>query len=423
MIDIDEAQRVVLSHVRPLDTEQVPLGEAGMRTLAEAVRCDIDMPPFDRAVMDGYAVRAIDTIAAPLRLRVVGRSAAGGSGTCSVEAGEAVKINTGAPMPAGADAVVRIEATELSVSNAEVVVRESVTPGRFVTPKAAYVTAGSVILPNGTVLGPTEIAAAATAGVATVTVYRQPVVAILSTGDELIEVDRKPAGAQIRNSNQYVLQALAESAHCKIRLLGVAGDDENQLRCKIDAGLSADVLCITGGVSMGDRDLVPDVLAAAGATIHVRKISIKPGRPTLFATGRGGALVFGLPGNPASAFVVFELLVRSAIAALQGRTGEAPKPTRVRLHGTLAATSARQTYHPARVSISDDGELVARTLSWQGSGDAIGMVGANGLMVREPNTRAVGDGETVRALLLSAPVSSGPNDSPWGSQYCTARTD
>lgn len=247
---------------------------------------------------------------------------------------------------------------------------------------------------------PLAIGAAAAAGAARVTVYRRPSVAVLATGDELIEIDRRPSGASVRNSNQYLLEALILSAHAEPVLLGVARDDRVALREKIEAGLRSDVLCITGGVSAGAFDFVPEVLEACGARFHIRKMAIKPGRPTIFATTPAGRSIFALPGNPASALVGFELLVRPALAALEGRPGEVQVPVRATLRGSIPAAGERRRFVPARGVVGEDGGWKVEVLSWHGSGDSFGMATANALIVRSPGAAAVSDGAVVSALSL-----------------------
>ncbi len=401
MIDIDEAYEVLFSNIKAGKTVVLPLSEALYRTLAVPVSCDVDYPPFDRSVMDGYAVRAVDVADAPATLRVAGQIPAGTMPDRSLLPGEAMQINTGAPIPSGADAVVRVEQTELTDSGDGVLIREAVAPGQFITRRATYILAGQTVLEAGTRLAPLEIGAAAAAGAARVTVYRRPTVAVLATGDELVEIDEQPVGAQIRNSNQHLLAALITAACAEPVVLGVAGDDRESLRDSITEGLRSDVLCITGGVSMGAFDFVPEVLEQCGATFHIRKMAIKPGRPTIFASVTGGALIFALPGNPAGAFVGFELLVRPALAALEGRGGAVPLVGRAALRGSIKPTSNRRTYLPARAHLDDDGGWVAEPLSWQGSGDSFGMATANALIMRPPEAGAARGGDSVSILLLN----------------------
>ncbi len=400
LIDVPEAQAILFRHVRPGATVRMPLREALFRTLVEPVSCDVDYPPFDRSVMDGYAVRAADVASAPVQLKLVGRIAAGAMPQKKLSSGQTMQINTGAPLPAGADAVVRLEDTQLSSDATHLMFQQSVPPGHFITRRGTYVSAGQTVLAAGTRLTPLEIAVAATAGAASVTVYRQPRVAVLATGDELIDIDQTPRGAEIRNSNQYLLEALIRGTHAEPLVLGVARDHPETTRTKIAEGLEADVLCITGGVSVGEFDFVPKALAALGACVHIHKMMIKPGRPTLFATMPSGTLVFALPGNPVSAFVGFELFVRPSLAALEGRCGIVPRPVGAKLRGALSASADRRSYWPARVQADPDGDLHAEALAWHGSGDPFGLATANAMIMRPPNSPAATTGERVSVLLL-----------------------
>lgn len=400
MIDVTEAHDVLRKHLMPGPTVRMGVREALFRTLAQPIVSDVDHPPFDRAVMDGYAVRAEDVRAAPVTLKMVGQLAAGVVAERPVARSEAIQINTGAPLPPGADAVVRVEDTEPDASGRTVLIKKAVDRGTFVTPQATYVRSGQTVLPAGARMTPAAIGTAAAAGASMVTVYRRPTVGILSTGDELVDIDQRPEGAQIRNSNQYQLASLIESAHAEPVVLGVARDDRDELRARITQGLRSDVLCITGGISMGAFDFVPEVLKACGATFHIHKMAIKPGRPTIFATVGDGTPVFALPGNPASALVGFVLLVKPALAALEGRAGELPRPVSATLRGSIGATKNRRTYLPARVEVDDDGSFVVEPLSWHGSGDAIGMAATNALIVRAPDSEPAATGDMVRMIQL-----------------------
>ena len=400
MIDVDEAYELLFSSIKPVERVEVPLSEALYRTLAAPVRCDLDSPPFDRSVMDGYAVRAEDVADAPVALRMVGRIPAGTMPEDRLSPGEAVQINTGAPIPRGADAVVRVEQTELMDSGKAVLIREMSGPGQFITPRGTYIKAGQTVMRVGTRLAPLEIGAAAAAGAARVSVYRRPRVAVLATGDELVDIEQKPTGALIRNSNQELLSALISTAHAQPVLLGVARDNKETLRERIVEGLREDVLCITGGVSMGAFDFVPEVLEQCGATFRIRKMAIKPGRPTIFATTSNGTLIFALPGNPAGAFVGFKLLVRPALAALEGRSGAVPPVGRATLAASIQPARNRRTYLPARAYVGADGGWEVETLSWQGSGDSFGMATANALIMRPPEADAANSGDTVQILFL-----------------------
>lgn len=400
MIDVPEAQRIIDREVQPLETVEVALGDALYRTLAEPVRVDVDYPPFDRSLMDGYAVRFADTAEVPVTLKVMGRIPAGTVAQTGIGAGEAMQINTGAPIPEGADAVVRVEDTELDDAGAEVRIAVSAKAGQFITPQAAYVTSGEVVLERSTLLTPLEMGVAASCGAGRVSVYKQPRVAVMVTGDELVGVDEIPQAGQIRNSNQWILEALVQAAHAEPVSLGVVRDDRDALREAVETGQESDVLLITGGVSMGAFDFVPEVLEACEARFCFQKMAIKPGRPVIFAVMPGGTLVFALPGNPVSAFVGFELLVEPALSALQGRPGAARAMVRARLQGTVTTTGNRRSFMPARVRSDERGELVAEPLSWRGSGDPFGMATANALIVRPPQSDAAGPGDSVLIIQL-----------------------
>ncbi len=397
MIDVDQARRIVLARVAPLRTQEVPLEEGFGRTLARAIRCDVDDPPFDKSVMDGFAVRAVDVERVPTRLQIVGQIGAGSVANRAVEAKQAMQINTGAPIPAGADAVVRVEHTQSVEGGAAIEITHSVEAGKFITQRAAHISVGSVVIESGVVLGPAEIGAAAGAGASRLVVYRKPRTGVLVTGNELVGVDQVPRGPQIRNSNAYVLRSLLSSAGVTSVDLGIAGDDIDELEARIRVGLREPMLCITGGISMGAFDFVPEVLERCGVTFHIRKMRIKPGRPVIFGTTGDGTAVFALPGNPVSAMVAFVLLVEPALSALQGRKELELTRVSAALDGTLGRTSDRRTFRPGSLTVGEDGLYRVMPVSWKGSGDLFGMVGSNALIEQPPDSegRQVGDAVTV----------------------------
>ncbi|HUU85537.1 MAG TPA: gephyrin-like molybdotransferase Glp [Phycisphaerae bacterium] len=401
LISVGQAQEMILGSVQPGPTVTVPLRSALGRTLAERVVCDIDFPPFNRAMMDGYAVRAADVATVPAALQVVGRVAAGAVAERAVEPGEAMQINTGAPIPPGCDAVVRVEDTQTDGNR--VVVRVVASAGRFVARRGEYVRAGAAVLEPGVCLGAGQIAIAATAGRTSLSVYERPDVAILVTGDELVEPGVLPTGGQIRDSNRYVLDGLIDRSGGRPVDLGLVRDDPEALKDKIRTGLATGFLCITGGVSMGEFDFVPQCVTECGATVRFHKLALKPGKPTLFATTDDGACVFGLPGNPVSVFATFWLLVRPALAVRQGRPPAVPRPVAARLEGRVGPTADRQTYRPARVHPHVDGRLVAEPLVWHGSGDPFGLAVCNAMIVTAPGSPARGPGDTIEVLLIEVP--------------------
>ncbi len=395
---VSEAQAQVAACIRPGPVVRIPLGEALGRVTAEAIVCDMDYPPFTKAMMDGYAVRAED-VAEGGSLKVVGQVAAGGEAREPLRAGEAVQINTGAPVPEGADAVVPVERTECSEAGL-VHIRVKVTRGQHVVPPAAYVHAGAAVVGARTRLRPSHIAVAAAAGAVEISVYRQPRVAILVTGDELVDVSRVPQGAQIRDGNGPMMAALVREAHAAPIELGAVGDDKRLLERAIRQGLDADLLCISGGVSMGAFDFVPEVLTDCGVRTLVRKVRLKPGKPTTIGVAESGTGVFALVGNPIGCFVGFRLFVCMAIEAFEGRAGTRARSVAARLVGQCPPTSERETYLPARVGTGARGELTAEPLSWHGSGDPFGFSDADALIVRQPGAGAAEIGDAVSIILL-----------------------
>ncbi|MCB9850666.1 MAG: molybdopterin molybdotransferase MoeA [Phycisphaerales bacterium] len=401
MVTLADAEAIVRANLNTLPVVSVPLKDARGMTLARTIHCDIDVPPFARSMMDGYAVRSADVQAAPVELRVIGQVAAGATSDRVLGPGEAMQINTGAPIPGGADAVVKVEDTTVSSDGAAVTVNYSVPVGKAICPRADYVAQGDVALDRGDTLGPEQIAIAATVGAATVEVFRRPRIAVLVTGDELVAVDVTPVGGQIRDSNGPMLRSLLTDAGAEVIDLGRVGDDRDALVKRVREGLGYDGLCITGGISMGAFDFVPDVLAECGVRVHFRKMSTKPGRPTLFGTSESGGWVFALPGNPISAHVGFALLVRPALAMMQGRENW-PTPRRAVLRGQCGANGQRQSFQPARLSVADDGRCVVEPLAWRGSGDPFGFRFADVLLMRPANAPAVEDGALVEVIPLRA---------------------
>ncbi len=312
---IDEALALVLAHVRPLPLEDVSVGSAAGRVLGEDARAVTDLPPFDSSAMDGYAVRADDT---PGRLRVVGHSAAGRPELGAVGPGEAVVISTGAVVPAGADAVVPVERT-----TGDVVV-ETVGRGDNVRPRGGDTRTGDVVVAAGSPLGPPQVSALAAAGVAVVRCARRPRVAVLSTGSELRAPGEPLAPGEIYESNSVLVAAQLGLAAATATVFPVVADDAAATHAALEQALEHDVLITTGGVSVGPHDLVRATLAELGAQEVFWRVAVKPGKPIAFSV-RGDALVFGLPGNPVSSLVGFELFVRPALRALQGAREPGPE--------------------------------------------------------------------------------------------------
>jgi len=397
MIPVEEALEVVLREAQALPAEEVALDDALLRVLAEDVASDLDLPPFDRAAMDGYALRAADVAGAPVALEIVGEVRAGQWPDLAVGPGQAVRIMTGAPVPPGADAVQPVENTQ-PLDEFRVTIRSPVAQGAHVAPRGSEARAGTLLLSRGRVIDPAAVAVLASAGKPRVRVARRPVVALLVTGDEIVAVSETPAPGQIRNSNGPAVAAQARLAGATVRLLGVAPDRQDAIAEALRAGLSADVLVVSGGVSAGDYDLVEPALLGLGATFLFSKVAIKPGAPLVF--GRcSGTLVFGLPGNPVSAQVTFDLFVRPALLKMQGARVLARPRVEVELATAVENRSGRKSHAPARVRF-EGGRLLAWPLRSMGSGDLVAHARANALVMIEADRPQAATSETTKAVLL-----------------------
>jgi molybdopterin molybdotransferase len=322
MIEFAEARILVLSAVKTLPAETVPLARALGRTLARDVKAREPVPPFTKATMDGYAVRAADTVPAPaVELTIVEDLPAGRLSRRALGPMQAARIMTGAPLPDAADAVVMVEDTE--PSDRGIVVRRAVRPGDNIGLAGEDLKKGETALERGVLLGPAEIGMLAAVNLSRVPVVRRPEVAVIATGDEIVEPGLKKRRGQIRNSNGPALAAMAVRAGAVARYLGIARDRSAVLAAKLARAGSADVIVLSGGVSVGDHDLVKEELRAAGVRPVFWRVRIKPGKPVFFGR-RGRQLVFGLPGNPTSAMVTFLLFVEPALAGMLGRAGPGP---------------------------------------------------------------------------------------------------
>lgn len=399
MIPVAGAIQIVLQQTSLLGTESVPIGEVLGRILGEDVIADSDLPPFDRAQMDGYAVRAVDVETTPARLRIVGESAAGAGWHHEMKAGEAVRIMTGAPVPQGADSVQQVELTREANGADTVEILESVQPGRSIVRQAAEITSGETVLRAGEEINAQAIATLASFGYAQVKVGRQPRVAVMATGSELVDVGRTPARDQIRDSNNYTIEAYAKLAGATVERVPLAGDDTELLKKQMAAALEhSDVLVTSGGVSMGVYDFTKTAFRELGAEIFFERVALKPGKPTVFGK-IGDKLIFGLPGNPVSVAVTFNLFARAALRAMQGATEKTlPEVTAV-LARNVKASPDRDSYLPAVLLTGDDGRLLAEPLKWGGSSDFVSFARANGLII-VPAGASITPGDIAKCLRL-----------------------
>jgi molybdopterin molybdotransferase len=393
-LSFEQARACVLREVSAgrgsLLTEQVPSLEAAGRVLAEEITADRDYPPFARSARDGFAVRAADV---PGELQVLGEVRAGEVYRGFVSSKGAVEIMTGAPLPEGADAVVMVEHTERAGDRVKIA--RSLKSGENFNAQGIEAKQGSIVLSPGRRLGFAEIALLAMVGRECATVYKRPSVAILPTGDEIVEAGQKPEAFQIRNSNAWSMAVQVRRAGGEPQILPIARDNYESTRELIEQGLEHDLLLLSGGVSAGKYDIVERVLADLGAKFFFDRVLVQPGQPLVFGTARG-KFFFGLPGNPASTMVTFEVFARAAVELLTGAT-EAPLPLlQARLSKEVRHKPGLTRFLPAQVSA--DGSTVTPEL-WQGSGDVNSLARANAFLVTEPDRESWAAGDMIRVLL------------------------
>lgn len=382
MLTVAQAFEKLLATVQAGKVTTVNISEALGLTLAEDVIATQDSPPFDKALMDGYAVRSIDLVDGSGKLRVIEVVTAGQIPKQSVGTGEAIQIMTGAPLPDGADLVVKVEDTERDGD--DVAIQNALTkPGLNLIRRGTSIKAGNIVIPKGTLLNGSRIGALAEMGHVKVSTRPRPQIAILATGDELVPVEQSPGPGQIRNSNGTMLAAQLTAAGAIPFSLGIARDNRDDLQTKIMQGLQFDMLLLSGGVSAGTLDLVPSTLAEAGVEEVFHKVEMKPGKPIWFGVKRkpdgSQCCVFGLPGNPVSSLVCCELFVRTAVRQFMGVIPAIPEPQFASLEHNYSTRSDRPTYHPARLATKPDGTTVA-LVPWHGSSDLCGTVNANGMV-------------------------------------------
>ena len=400
MIPISEAISIVLEHSPRLKVESVVLSDALGRVLAEDIIADTDLPPFDRAQMDGYAVRAADVSQTPARLRIVGESAAGAGWHHEMKAGEAVRIMTGAPVPTGADAVQQVELTREVDGNAIVEILTPVEVGRSIVNRAAEIKAGETVLRAGEDINAAMIATLASFGYSEVKVGQRPRVAVMATGSELVNVDEKPGADQIRDSNNYTIAAYATLAGASVERLPLACDDTEELKRQIRAAAGrSDVLITSGGVSMGVYDFTKAALKELGAEIFFERVALRPGKPTVFAR-LGNTLVFGLPGNPVSVAVTFNLFTRTALRVMQGAQQPQLAEETAVLARDLKGSMDRESYLPAILRTDGKGTLLAEPLKWGGSSDFVAFARATALINVPAGLKTLEKNQSVKVIRL-----------------------
>lgn len=397
LVDAGAAALLVLERTPVLGAERVPLIDCYGRVLAKDVVAPAQLPAFPSSAVDGFAVRAAD---GGKSLQVAGESAAGRPSERDLEPGSAIRILTGGVLPAGADCVVMLE--DVKLDGDVVTVPGGLRPGQNFHAPGADLRAGERVLPAGSSLGPAEIGLAAALGLADLSVGRRPRVALMSTGDELVEVGERPGRGQIPDSNRWALLAALREAGAEVRLLGIGPDEPEALRRLVAGALAeVDVLVTSGGVSVGTHDLVKPLLESLG-DVHVGRVKLKPGKPFTFATLPDGKLAFGLPGFPVSSLVTFEVFVRPALRKMQGHA-QLDRPTLpVRLGYEARATADRTEYQ--RVTLRRDGrDLVAVSTGSQSSSRLMSLAGAHALVRIPPGDHGINEGTIVEAMILSLP--------------------
>ncbi len=406
MLTVTQALDQIVREVATFAPEQVALNEALGLVTAEDVISREDSPPFDKSLMDGYAVLSSDIAAGNRELTVVDEVVAGRTPSCDIVSGQATRIMTGAPTPASADAVVPVEMTQLIDGNPDRVriLVDSIAPEKNVIRQGTNKRVGEEIIPAGRLLRAQELAALAELGGAQVSARRKPIVSVLATGDELVATDQTPGPGQIRNSNETMLCGQVCNAGGVPAALGIARDNRDDLRRHIEEGLNADVLLLSGGVSAGKLDLVPSELERAGVEQVFHKVRVKPGKPVWFGVLRRGSnscLVFGLPGNPVSSMVCFELFVRTAIRRLTGQFPAIPQSLTARLTHSHSHKDDRETYFPAAVEWTVDGPTV-RLMNWHGSSDLQSTVDADAMVAFPPEPKEYATNDRVEVVLWDA---------------------
>jgi molybdopterin molybdotransferase len=410
MLTVPEASARILEHIGRMPPERVPLLDALGRVLAAPAVAPLTLPHWDNSAMDGYAVRGADVAAAtaerPVTLPVAETIAAGGFASRALRAGEAMRIMTGAPIPEGADSVVRVEDTDGGTARVEI--RNARDAGRNIRARGEDLREGDVAVPAGSVVGAAQIGVLASIGQAAVDVHRRPRVAILGSGDELVDLDRfheALAGRKIVASNGWTLTALVREAGGEPVNLGIAGDTPESLRAHVVRAAGCDLLVTTAGISVGEFDYTRDVLGALGTDIKFWKVRMRPGAPLGFGLLAGGQPWIGLPGNPVSTMVTFELFVRPAILRMLGHVRVFRRPVPVVLEEPVSIGARLTHFLRAILRVGEDGRLLARLTGAQGSGILTSMARANALLVVPEERPRCEAGETLHAIPLGETAS------------------
>jgi len=397
MIRVNDARASVLQNIEPLDSIEIPAIEALSRHLAEDIISDRPLPPFDRVAMDGFAVRSEDFKQPETRLKIIGEARAGISPDFEVRSGETAKIMTGAPLIKGADAVVKVEKSTIE-GDSVLLKEENMRPGLNIAPEGEDAKAGEVLLPAGTLLSSAGLAVCASVGRVKVKVTPKPSIRIITTGTEIISPDKHPLPHQIRDCNSHSVLASCLNLQANAEFMGIADDDRDSLALAIQKGLTADILILTGGVSMGEYDFIPETLAKLGVKKIFHKVRLKPGKPVWYGRTEAGTHVFGLPGNPVSVQVNFKLFVEPLIQKLGGDPNPEPQSFFLPLAQSIHKKNDREEYFPARIVRTSDNTTL-EPVSIRGSGDFSNLAKSDGLIRCHVETKIMNAGEKVEFLL------------------------
>lgn len=385
-------------HVIPGRRRELPIEQSLGAVVADDIRVRHDYPPFDRAVMDGYAVRAADVAAGNTRLSLAGATAAGSRKAESLAPQQCLRINTGAPIPGGADAVVPVEDTHEQDGHVEF--HRPARPAENIERCGVLKRKDDLLIRAGTRIQAGTLAALVAAGHTHISVYVRPQVAILCTGDELVPKGQRLDFGQIHDSNSTILEALVRRSGGEVVILGRCPDNVASLRASLELGFANEMLCVSGGMSKGTHDLVPRLLGELGVRWLADGLDLKPGRPARIGRSPQGGWVLGLPGNPVSCAICFVLFGSLILDGLQGLPVRPPPMLRGRLDAALPANGARPMFHPAEWSADDEGSPRLRPVEWRGSGDPFGLATANALIYRPDHAPAAAAGDPVRFLPL-----------------------